>query len=326
MDPIQTPPHMANIPYFTFNLDLDPKLRWAEILNHFQSRTHILKSYATQIINQYSKVLPIAKLAFNPDEIMYREELEYIASCVDMELFHIVLLQLLYETSAACTTGIFDCAGTKLLIRTMDWPMEFLKDFTIGLNIYSGNTQIASAVTWVGCVGLFTATNLIHKHTVCVNYRRTVEMSIGKFLKNAYRTKKMNFPISYLVREVITNTTGINDTIRSLELTKLISPVYFTVFDFANLDESKSCIITRDCDKLVDTRYDNLVQTNCDNDKTEPNILYSIDRRRLVRDIQYFRYHDKEKIIREFMQFPIMNEETIYVHVVCSDSTIATFV
>lgn len=92
-------------------------------------------------------------------------------------------------------------------------------------------------------------------------------------------------------------------------------------------NKNRSCILTRDCDKIVNIRYDNLVQTNCDYDKTKPNILYSVERRKTINKIQQkinsinlnesnesIKIMDSNKILKLFLKFPIINCETIYIH------------
>jgi hypothetical protein len=71
------------------------------------------------------------------------------------------------------------------------------------------------------------------------------------------------YPISYLLRTVI-NSEAVSSAIDTLINTGLISPCYFIVCNWNNQKLRKSCVIIRDCDKLIDIRYNNLVQTNHD--------------------------------------------------------------
>jgi len=46
----------------------------------------------------------------------------------------------------------------------MDWSMDFLKDLTIELDICRGGKTICIAPTWIGCVGIFTALDILNIH------------------------------------------------------------------------------------------------------------------------------------------------------------------
>lgn len=52
------------------------------------------------------------------------------------------------------------------------------------------------------------------------------------------------------------------------------------------IPNKNSCVITRDANKTVDVRYHTLVQANCDHDKTKPNILWSLERVNIIKDVQ----------------------------------------
>jgi len=66
--------------------------------------------------------------------------------------------------------------------------------------------------------------------------------------------------------------------VSKLKQTYLISPCYFTICSWIN----PSRIITRDSMSVVSDRYLTdglLIQTNCDHDKMEPDILWSCRRK-----------------------------------------------
>jgi hypothetical protein len=141
-------------------------------------------------------------------------------------------------------------------------------------------------------------------------------------LKNLYRTITLKWPIGYLIRDIISKDYDIDDCSYYLHISDLISPCYITMF----VPNHKSCIITRNCDSVENIRDDNLIQANCDFDKVEPNILYSLQRRDKVAEVQ--RYIDEKMfpimgsdgeptydinlILEKLLVFPIINEETIY--------------
>jgi hypothetical protein len=76
-------------------------------------------------------------------------------------LGQLVLLQLVYEASAACTSIVVPQDPTQgdsipQHIRTMDWGMEFLRPLTIEVEFTKGGRTLYVATTWVGYVGVLT--------------------------------------------------------------------------------------------------------------------------------------------------------------------------
>lgn len=193
-------------------------------------------------------------------------------------------------------------------------PKDSLSCFTIGLNIKKKGKLIGKVTTWLGYVGFLTATNLIDNYTITINYRRTRDISFGGLVKNLYRTLTMSWPIGYLVRYIIESEHAIPTAEQHIEKCELITPCYVTFY----VPNKSTYIFTRDCDKIVDVRNKELVQTNCDWDKTEPNILYSLERVSFVKKVQSVIDGRSgwtiDEILGLLMQFPVMNEETIYVH------------
>jgi len=193
--------------------------------------------------------------------------------------------------------------------------MLFLKNITIGLNVKKGTEIIGKVTTWLGYVGFLTATNIPDNYTISINYRRTKEISIGALAKNLYRTIMMKWPIGYLVRHIIQHGFNIAEAKKNLECAELISPCYITIY----VPNHQSYIITRDCTKSINTRSNELIQTNCDWNKTEPNILWSLERAKMIKDIQriidqYDGMPSPDDILGLLLKHPVLNEETIYVH------------
>ncbi|BCS83459.1 NTn (N-terminal nucleophile) hydrolase [Cotonvirus japonicus] len=310
---------MQEIPYYDFDLDLPPEERWEKIIDEYCDVMAETKIHITKILANFSFGLNIVRLAsglINESNSLHYKEIIYIAKRLNMATHEVLLLQLLYETSSACTTAIIKTNKLEFFFRTMDWPMDFLKDITIGLKIISNNRIIGTAVTWVGYVGFLTATNIEHKYSIAINYRRVNDMTVNTIINNVYRTISLKWPIGYLVRNIIENNYNRKTCKDKLINTELISPCYITMFNPKN----KSLIITRDCNQVVDVRFDNLFQANCDCGKTEPNILHSIERvnhvKAIINKIQENpdKIVDVNKLIKTITKYPVVNEETIYVH------------
>lgn len=317
--------------YYEFDLDLNPSDRWATIFDLFELKIPKLRKHIAKLFKQFESILPIVKEIFNlinPLQIMFYDEIKYIANKMKLSIHEVILLQLIYETSAACTTAIFEIGSdSAYFLRTMDWPMSFLKDITIGLDIKQNNKSIGKVIGWLGCVGFFTVQT--DTYATAINYRRTSEVSVANIIANAYRTLSMNWPISYLVRYITEKQLSRLDAIKLYETAKLISPTYITicVYDMGKICKSESVIITRNWDTLVSTRSDKLIQTNCDCDKDEPDILWSLERRELfdiiIAELNEMETCSKKTVMKNILVPPILNQEMIYVYFSSGNKSIA---
>lgn len=307
---------MQQVLFFDFDLYLPVEKRWGPIFDKYEKNIPTICAELNKILEQFGVGTTILKPLYNitpESNIMFYDEIRYIAKRTNMDPFHILLMQLIYETSSACTAAVLNIGGKEIFIRTMDWPMPFLKDITIGLNIIKRGKHIAKVTTWLGYIGFLTATNIENDYTIAINYRRTAEISIGTLIKNLYRTVSQKWPVGYLIRYVIENNFDYDTSKDMLIRFQLISPCYMTLYR-----KNGSNIITRDCDS-ASVRNCELIQTNCDWNKTEPNILWSLERVSAIKEVQK-RIDDGEitgakEAIKEVLKFPVMNEETIYVHI-----------
>jgi hypothetical protein len=315
------------MPIYDFDLDLPPGKRWEKIFNENQHKLNsvkikiknILDSIGYNTINKITKPLILTMKFFN--KLYYVDEISYIADRMGMNFDEILVLQLIYECSSACTSAVLNINGDDLFVRTMDWPMDFLKQMTIQLNIKKNGIAIAQGITWIGYVGLLTAMTASNDYSgmasnafgISINYRKTQDITLGTIIKNAFRTFNMKWPVGYLVRDIIEKNMGRTRAIKTLSDAHLISPCYITVFSPGN-----SKMITRDANAFVSIRDINLVQTNCDYDKTEPNILWSCERRNLMKKIETELNNGDDNTITDMLKkiliFPIQNDETIYVY------------
>ena len=308
---------MREITFYDFNLDLPVEKRWGPIIDAYDDYLPRLRDQLILILGQFGFATNIIKPIYqltSEDNIMYYDEICYIAGRIGLDPYEVLLMQLIYETSSACTAAVLKVGSKDFFFRTMDWPMMFLKDITIGLNIRKAGQLIGKVTTWLGYLGFLTATNTIDNYTLTINYRRTKEISIGTLVKNLYSAVSMKWPIGYLVRYVIENSINKTDALDSLTKAELISPCYITMY----VPNGETSIITRDCDKTVDIRTSELVQTNCDWNRTEPNILWSIERVSAIKNVQDVldrsQNPSSKKILKLLLKHPVLNEETIYVH------------
>lgn len=310
-----------------YDIDLNKSVsdRWDPIINIYAKEISMVKEEIKKLFKSMGIIPNLIKPAYyltNSDNILHYDEICYFAEKIGLDTYELLLLQLIYEISSACTTFIIRTADSKeIYFRTMDWNMMFLKDITIGLNVNKNGRPIGKVITWLGYCGYLTATSSsvfgdtnVYNYSIAINYRRTQNISIKTFLQNFHRTLSMNWPIGYLVRYIINNELSEEKALQLLQQAQLISPCYITFY----VPNGNSVIITRDHDKTVDCRQHTLYQTNCDWDKNEPNILYSNDRCNLIENIKKSiskkSNPEIDDIIKIILRFPIKNEETIYYH------------
>lgn len=295
---------------YTINLDLPPNERWTILLNDYKEHYPRIEKEIDAILNNvgYNSIFStLINAAINnyKDSIMYYEELVTISKVTNIPFDKLLIMQLMYEMSAACTTCV---SNDKVMYRTMDWPMLFLKDITVELEFTKHNKSIFKATSWVGYVGIFTGMNYEQKYSVAVNYRRTKEINFLTLISNAISAFNMKWPVGYMVREVLSNNLSYYDAKNQFSYVGLISPTYITM-----CGKDECCQLTRDADKLYkEVNELPLVQTNVDCDKTQPDILYSNNRRKVAKEVLY-----KECNYNVGLSvFPIINEETIYCNVI----------
>ncbi|AKI80368.1 acid ceramidase-like protein [Acanthamoeba polyphaga mimivirus] len=307
---------MKEIVYYDFDLDLNAEVRWVKIFDAFKDKITDLKSHLVNLLKPHDSSLKIVSMLsgfINPENILHYGEIKYITDRLGMKMYEIIILQLVYEITAACTSAVIDVGDNKLFLRTLDWPLEFLKDFTIGLNIIRGNKKIGQTITWIGYLGFLTAWNHKHNYTIAINYRTSTESNqskLAKIIKNIQRTITLKWPVGYMVRYLIENEKPIEKVIAFTTEVQLISPCYITVY----ISDGQSFVVTRDCHRTVDIRTDNLIQTNCDFGKNKPNILYSVERRDYVESVIASITTDTcpDKLIKTLLKFPVVNEDTIF--------------
>lgn len=307
--------------FYDFDLDQSAEKRWGPIFDCYQNHLENFTQEIEKILQGFGLAVPLMKPvydAFPKSKIMFLDEIRYISKRIGIPEHKVLLMQLIYETSSACTTTVLEYGTTEFFFRTMDWPMPFLKKMTIGLSLKKSGVEIGKVVTWLGYVGFLTAYNAIHNYSISINYRRTEPISLTSLVKNFGRTVSTKWPIGNLVREIMENSRDVYTAKCLLEKTELISPCYIIMY----VPCYQTYIITRDCDKLVGTRTDKLIQTNYDIDKTEPNIFWSNERKQHIQKVQdeltQMCYSNETitngLILDMLLKHPIENEDTIYVY------------
>jgi hypothetical protein len=302
---------------FVINLDQSVELRYSQLIESFDVKK--IKNEFNNLYDQIFNSMPLMSMALNlinnidNSKIMYYDEIKYWSDIFEMSFHKVLLMQLIYEINSSCTTFVKD----HIMYRTMDWPLIFLKEMTYhGIFTKNGNT-IFEDVCWIGSVGIFTGKN--NNYSIAINYRRVNEWSNEQIIQKFINTTNHYWPVSYLLRYALENEINTSDVIKLLKSAKLISPVYYIVNNF----NDKSSIIMREPKKYIHIIKNNLVQTNCDNDKiknqTGINIMHSYERYNFIKQLLKEEINDANNVINKSFVYPIKNEDTIYFCIMSKD-------
>jgi N-acylethanolamine-hydrolysing acid amidase len=298
---------------YTISLDSKPYDRWTKVI--CDHKIQIIKIYE-QLENLHSTVFAnllghVINLGSYMDKIMYKEELQYISDETKIPFEKVVLLQLLYELSAACTSVIYCDGDVPIHIRTMDWPLDELKNMTIQVNFTRNNKIVYSGISWAGYVGLMTAM----KPNICsisLNYRQCD----GSILSNIKNLIGLKWPSGYLIRDALENSNDYDTIHTRLINTHLIAPSYFII---CGISKEQCFTIVRDRDSYKEyplTTY--IAQTNIDPDVSMPknNILLSVERKQKIEEIMnkvdLYKSNTIDDMVKQFKVYPVINDETIY--------------
>lgn len=114
---------MKLIPYYDFDLKLNPEQRWKPIFDQYSHKLDDFRKILKQILLPYSPATNIIKFSYNmipTKNIMFYDEILYISHRIKLDPHEILLLQLIYETSSACMCAVIKMDSKEVFLRTMD--------------------------------------------------------------------------------------------------------------------------------------------------------------------------------------------------------------
>jgi len=267
----------TDCPQFTIHLDYPPDKRWNEVIEHFKEHIPKATKIAEEMLgkNTVRLLQPILNLATRSNSIMYKEELLSISNQTNINPGLLLLLQLVYEAFAACTSVVVKTERYPIHIRTMDWDLSILRKLTFQAKFKFKNKTLFTGTSWAGYLGILTGmhhpqTKYEEAYSISINYRRTPDSyttPYAEYLRNVYRTIKGYWPVAYLVREVLSYETTYYNAVECFEKARLISPTYVTICGQQNI---QGAVITRNRDPNEPTyiqhlhKSSNLIQANMD--------------------------------------------------------------
>lgn len=315
---------------YTINLCVEPRKRWSEIiLNHREDILKTLEIVEANVNAIFGSVILsnlVSKLfsgLTHLGAVMYYKEIEGIAELLNIPVGKVAMLQLAYEFNTSCTSVLYKNGDEVLHFRTMDWDLLELKPLTIEVEFKNHDQSLFVATTWPGYVGILTGMRW-DSYGVSINYRRTNEGMFRNLMNGLFSC----WPISFLVRHVLTNYSTYEEAKNAFRNSYLMAPVYIILSG-----KTSGRVFTRDRTRSIrELKLENyLVQTNIDHwrgfEKSNDwqDIEYS--RRRKIFAYKYlneldqieFENHETihDKLWKLLNMYPINKEDTIYLTAMC---------
>ncbi|KAJ5078345.1 acid amidase [Anaeramoeba ignava] len=322
------------IPRFIINLDEPPETRWHEVVEKYKSCYKevlefldgmIKEIFGSGLIGKFMK--KIANSIFGSiaksGAVFFGKELQAIAKQSKFPLGSLLLLNIAYELSAACTSIVTQRSDDNkfVLARTMDWEMPFLKKFTIEIDFRRNGETVFIGTTWPGYAGILTGMKP-GVAAVSVNYRVTG----GSVLKNLMTAKDGAWPVGFLVRHLLTSDYSYDEIVGGLSKSFLMAPVYLTVCGV-----SDATLITREReDEVKKSRWTFskkglIIQCNQDHwrNDSDSDVFMSRKRKKAAKKI-LAEMEEKDLINNDTLWAllytpPLTNDITIYYTVCCPD-------
>ncbi|CAJ0569473.1 unnamed protein product, partial [Mesorhabditis spiculigera] len=294
---VYDPADSQTVPWYTVNLDEDPKTRWALVA---RSRAQgILDTLETvhQFIGEHGLLGEMGELLWQillnsmDDAVFhlpepYRSEILGFADAANIPVSKLVLLNLFYEISKGCTSIVAEDPNGKIYhARNQDFGTFFiwnttletwqqtiaLKNILINVNYIRGGKTVYKGVTFAGHMGVLTGMKP-HAFTISTNSRA------GKSWDNlaAWFAGQANERIELIWadRQVLEVANSFDEAIDYLSTVPLFASGYFIV---GGRKSGEGAIITRgpngtDHIERIDTSKPDgwyVLETNYDWDKVE---------------------------------------------------------
>ena len=267
----------GSTPRYTVDLDLNPQDRWKQVGLDYAP---ILKVVKQEILKHYhisKELLEIAdKIGSNLNKYIpdpFSGELLGLANSSQIPIPELVLINLLYEITAFCTSIVAENnTGQILHGRNLDYYIvPDLSSVVIDVDFKRSGKTVYTGTTFAGYVGLLTSQKP-GVLTVTINERNK-----GNLLENLLDLLLSNYSmVSFAVREMLDGPiqSFSSAVVHLAYQVKLVSPCYIIVGGVSTLE---GVVITRNRVSALDIRQLDLVsgewfviETNYDGWNTPP--------------------------------------------------------
>ncbi|XP_077977688.1 N-acylethanolamine-hydrolyzing acid amidase-like [Glandiceps talaboti] len=241
--------HIAKkAPRYVLNLDLPPEKRWESIVAHWNV-TKLQENLQFVIKTEVPEVLiPVVQMiGGNIDKYIpspYSGELMGMAKAFNMSLGDIVLVNLLYDITAYCTSIVAeDSEGQIWHGRNLDYTFtEMLRDMTFIYDAQRNGTTVYTATTFIGYIGAMTGMRP-KAFSISADERDQGKQWENMLeLINALLTGQASF-VSFLIRDAIANMNNFDEAVHMLSTEQIIAPVYYII---GGMKPGEGAVITRD--------------------------------------------------------------------------------
>ncbi|XP_028401379.1 acid ceramidase-like [Dendronephthya gigantea] len=240
------PPDKDKVDTVVIDLDLEPEERWKDIT--LKKKPEILalakeiKNFTSfifdgKLFDYVDKFLPILMRSL-PDP--YGREIKGISSATGIPLGEILLFNIFYELTVACTSIIAETPSGKLFharnldfglfdgwdVRTNTWAMaEALRPLVLNFDFQRKGKTVYITTGFPGFVGAFTGFRP-GEITITMNSRfSTAGGKIG--LLEWIMGERDSHWTTFLVRNVLDSGVGFDDAEKLLSNTKTLAPCYY---------------------------------------------------------------------------------------------------
>eukprot|EP01125_Pyxidicula_operculata_P010616 TRINITY_DN3496_c0_g3_i1.p1 TRINITY_DN3496_c0_g3~~TRINITY_DN3496_c0_g3_i1.p1 ORF type:complete len:364 (-),score=46.86 TRINITY_DN3496_c0_g3_i1:59-1102(-) len=306
---------------WTVNLDLPPSQRWPweDMVPYYNETVH----KALQLISVFvpgwlePEVEEAALLAL-PYLGDYAQEIESCSKAFSIPLGDAVLLNLIYEVEAGCTSITTENSDKEMLhARNLDFPLaSVLRDLVIQVQFTKSDKVLYRGTTFVGYVGLLTGMRPGSYSITCD------ERDSGYIFENLLEALLVpgTSAAALLVRDTLEHVPEYSNALNVLSTTSLAAPIYFIV---NGAKEGEGSVITRDrmwaadvwnIDVAAGRWY--LVETNYDHWKPAGD-----NRRKTAQDkMNSFGYNNMSlsSLLDVLSTNPVLNDMTIYTTLISS--------
>lgn len=250
--PPPKPPVGGNVTVPTVQLDLDlaPEQRWTAIVEPLRPKFAPLFAYINTQIPASVRPLADALMA-DLDKYFpapYPDELRGVAKAANASLGDVVIANLFYELTSACTS-IVACRsdGTCLHCRNLDYGLPGLQELTINVDFMRNGSVAYSGVTFAGYVGVLTGVRP-GGWSVSVDERWTKNGTIWTNVFEALFSHGQS--IGFFLRDTLDAEATYAGALAKVQSTHLISVIYIIM---AGAGPNEAAVVTRDRDRAVDT-------------------------------------------------------------------------
>lgn len=277
---------------YRVDLSSPPENRWTELVNQYEKKD--LRQYAAMINQSIIDANSLLEIKWVREQIMsygwndsmdtdsvwfkdLQAEIKGLANALKkrmdgetlrgFEEEDLFLLNIGYDFSAYCTTGVYQTDEGPILFRNLDWEGDEFRKFTFEADFEKNGQPIFKSIQFLGQVGVFTG--MRHDgYAVALNFRKTGS-SDWEILNNLFQfTFKEGWSCSLLLRYTLEHEVDFVGAKSRLVSTELMAPCYLTL---AGLHPNEGVVIERGRETMRTRDFFNafenpkfLVQTNHD--------------------------------------------------------------